>query len=88
MESPGDYPEAVKAAGMVGSAMAREPQELVCRDAPCPGRAAGRVPPSNGADPGVTQGQLAKAAFCDRSTVAHIETGWSPGGRAVLDGCR
>jgi hypothetical protein len=54
--------------------MAREPEELVeMRRVLDAQLAAFRLAA------GLTQGQLAKAAFCDRSTVAHIEKGRSRG---------
>jgi DNA-binding XRE family transcriptional regulator len=34
----------------------------------------------------LTQGQLAKFAYCDRTTIVHIEKGARAGGRAVLAG--
>ncbi|MGQ0717769.1 MAG: helix-turn-helix transcriptional regulator [Pseudonocardiales bacterium] len=54
--------------------MAREPEELVEMR-----RVLGAQLAAFRQAVGLTQGQLAKAAFCDRSTVAHIEKGRSRG---------
>jgi transcriptional regulator with XRE-family HTH domain/tetratricopeptide (TPR) repeat protein len=65
--------------------MAREPEELVAMR-----RALGAQLAVFRQAAGLTQGQLAKAAFCDRSTVAHIEKGRSRGDErfwTVADEC-
>ncbi|MGH3977320.1 MAG: helix-turn-helix transcriptional regulator, partial [Pseudonocardiaceae bacterium] len=54
--------------------MAREPEELVAMR-----RALGAQLAVCRQAAGLAQGQLARAAFCDRSTVAHIEKGRSRG---------
>lgn len=70
------YAEAVSTIVSIGvrGKMAQEPEELVAMR-----RALGAQMAAFRQAAGLTQGQLAKATFCDRSTVAHIEKGRSRG---------
>ncbi|MGH3821600.1 MAG: helix-turn-helix domain-containing protein [Pseudonocardiaceae bacterium] len=63
--------------------MTREPEELVEMR-----RALGAQLAAFRQAARLTQDQIARVTFCDRSTVAHIDEGPVPCERAVLDGGR